>query len=524
MIKPNRDIFVKLSKEGNLIPVYREIFSDMQTPVGAFRKISRDSKYAYLLESVEGGERWSRFTFLGADPSIVIKTTGSKGVKITSAGEEEFEVNGDPLEEIKRVMSEYRPVGTEEMPPFFGGAVGHIGYDTVRFFEKLPEISKTDSDMPDVVMMITDSLVVFDNVRQTIKVVVNAHVSGDEPGKVYDAAVVKINELVGKLESDAPAPKISSAGAPAPKVESADASAPKIVSADAAGETARATAGGITYESNTEKEKYIESVKKCKGYIREGDIFQVVLAQRLSIKLKVPAFQVYRALRTVNPSPYMYYLKLDEWEVVGASPEILSRVEGKKVTVRPIAGTRPRGETVAEDRELEKELLADKKELAEHIMLVDLGRNDVGRVSSGGSVHVTDLMSIERYSHVMHICSTVEGELAEGKDCYDVVRATFPAGTLSGAPKIRAMEIIEELEPTRRGLYGGAIGYFGFSGSMDSAIAIRTLAVKGGTAFLGIGAGIVADSDPEKEWDETMNKGRALLRAIETAEKFFLGS
>jgi anthranilate synthase component 1 len=497
MIKPDRETFKNLSKEGNLIPVYREIFSDMLTPVGAFRKISRGSKYAYLLESVEGGERWSRYTFLGADPSIVIKTAGRKGVKITPAGEEEFEVKGDPLDEIKQVMSEYKPAGTEDMPPFFGGAVGHIGYDTVRFFEKLPEISKTDSEMPDVVMMITDSLVIFDNARQTIKIVVNAHVSGDGPDKVYDAAVAKINELVKKLES-------------------ADASV-----AESADEETPAKGGGLVYESNTEKEKFKESVDKCKKYIREGDIFQVVLAQRLSIKLKVPAFEVYRALRTVNPSPYMYYLKLDEWEVVGASPEILSRVEGRKVTLRPIAGTRPRGETQAEDRELEKELLADKKELAEHIMLVDLGRNDVGRVASGGSVHVTDLMSIERYSHVMHICSTVEGELADGKDCYDVVRATFPAGTLSGAPKIRAMEIIEELEPTRRGLYGGAVGYFGFSGSMDSAIAIRTLAVKAGTAYLGIGAGIVADSDPEKEWEETMNKGRALLRAIETADKFF---
>jgi len=493
MIKPTREAFRNHTKEGNLIPVYREIFSDMQTPVGAFRKISSDSKYAYLLESVEGGERWSRYTFLGADPSIVIKTTGSKGVRITAAGEEEFEVNGDPLEEIKKAMAEYKPVGTEDMPPFFGGAVGHIGYDTVRFFEKLPEISKTDSDIPDVVMMITDSLIIFDNVRQTIKVVVNAHVSGDEPDKVYDAAVAKVNDLVKKLETASPVAESNS----------------------------EKSSDELSYESNTKIEKFMESVKKCKEYILEGDIFQVVLAQRLSIKLKVPAFQVYRALRTVNPSPYMFYLKLDEWEVVGASPEILSRVEGKKVTVRPIAGTRPRGETVAEDKALEKELLADKKELAEHIMLVDLGRNDVGRVSSGGSVHVTDLMSIERYSHVMHICSTVEGELAEGKDCYDVIRATFPAGTLSGAPKIRAMEIIDELEPTRRGLYGGAIGYFGFSGSMDSAIAIRTLAVKDGTAYLGIGAGIVADSDPEKEFEETMNKGRALLRAIETAEQLF---
>ncbi|MDH5543107.1 MAG: anthranilate synthase component I [Nitrospinota bacterium] len=488
MIKPERNEFIKLSKKGNLIPVYREMFADLITPVGAFLKIAKDSRYAYLLESVEGVEKLGRYTFLGADPSIVIETSGRKGRKTTPAGVEEFTLEGDPLDEIKKVMSSYRPVGAEELPIFFGGAVGYIGYDTVRFFEKIPELSKKDTDIPDVTMMIADSLIIFDNVKQKVKVVVNAHVDGD-PGKVYDESVEKIERLVSKLESE------------------------QSFKAGIGG----AAKGKTEYVSNTEKERFKKSVEKCKHYIREGDIFQVVLAQRLSISLNVSAFDVYRALRTINPSPYMYYLRLGGWEVVGASPETLVRLENGKVTVRPIAGTRPRGDTEREDIALEKELLADEKELAEHIMLVDLGRNDVGRVSKGGAVKVTELKTIERYSHVMHITSTVEGDIADGKDCYDVLRATFPAGTLSGAPKIRAMEIIDELEPTRRGLYGGAVGYFGYSGNMDTAIAIRTLAVKGKTAYLGIGAGIVADSDPEKEWEETMNKGRALLKAVEAS-------
>ncbi len=488
MISPSREEFCELSKKGNLVPVYEEILADMQTPVEAFLKISKSSKYAYLLESVEGGEKWARYTFLGADPELVIKTSGNKAFRVTQDGEQEFKLDGDPLDEIKKVMSGYKPAGTEGLPLFFGGAVGYIGYDTVRFFENLPSISKKDTDLPDMVMMITDSLLIFDNVSQTLKVVVNAHIGeSDDVDNVYDEAVIKIEKLLTKLDEPLAYNRPSGKGS------------------------------AVVYESNTSKEDFEKAVEKCKDYILEGDIFQVVLAHRLSIKLTVPAFEVYRVLRTINPSPYMYYLKLDDWEVVGASPEILSRAENGKVTVRPIAGTRKRGETKEEDAELEKELLADEKELAEHIMLVDLGRNDAGRVSKGGTVTVTALKTIEKYSHVMHIVSNVEGELENGKDCFDVIRATFPAGTLSGAPKIRAMEIIEELEPVRRGLYGGAVGYFGFSGSMDTAIAIRTLAVNGNTAYLGIGAGIVADSVPEKEWEETMNKGKALLRALEIA-------
>jgi len=314
----------------------------------------------------------------------------------------------------------------------------------------------------------------------------DTHVDSD-PAEAYETALAKIERTLERLEQ------------PLKKTESVGRS------------------GETRFTSNTEKENFKKSVLRCKEYIKEGDIFQVVLAQRLAIELDVPAFDVYRALRTVNPSPYMYYLRLDDWEVVGASPEILSGLKGDIATVRPIAGTRPRGGSEREDLALEEELLGDEKELAEHVMLVDLGRNDLGRVSEGGSVKVTEFKTIERYSHVMHIVSNVEGRLKNGKDCFDVLRATFPAGTLSGAPKIRAMEIIDELEPTRRGLYGGAVGYFGFNGNMDTAIAIRTLAVNKGRAYLGIGAGIVADSDPEREWEETMNKGRALLRAIDIA-------
>ena len=486
MIRPTKEEFRELAKKGNLVPVYQDIFADTLTPVGAFMKIAAGARYSYLLESVEGGEKLGRYTFLGADPELVIKINDGTVTRITPNGSEEKKLDGDPLEELRRAMSLYRPVALQGLPPFYGGAVGVMGYDCVRYFEKLPQISVRDTDMPEMMFMITDTLLAFDNVAQTIKIIVNAHINAD-PDEVYDKAVEKISAIMAKLEKPLPIQDTGSA---------------KTAS---------------SYETNMEKEQYKKSVERCKEYIREGDIFQVVLAQRLAIKLDVPAFQVYRALRTVNPSPYMYYLRLDDWEVVGASPEILSRMQGETATVRPIAGTRPRGATDEEDKKLEKELLEDEKELAEHVMLVDLGRNDLGRVSEGGTVRVTDFKTIERYSHVMHIVSNVEGKVKG--DSFDVARATFPAGTLTGAPKIRAMEIIEELEPNRRGLYGGAVGYFGFNGNMDTAIAIRTLAVKNGTAYLGIGAGIVADSDPEREWDETMNKGRALLRAVEIAQR-----
>jgi anthranilate synthase component 1 len=486
MIKPNKKTFIELAQKGNVVPVYCDMLADLQTPVGAFLKISKGAKYSFLLESVEGGEKWGRYTFIGANPSLVVKTTGKNGIRITPKKREKFTVTTDPLDEIKKIMAGFKPVEVEGLPPFNGGFVGAISYDCVRFFEKLPEKAKKDMDFPDTVFMLADTMLVFDNVKQNIKILVNAHIDKKPAGKVYDEAVAKIKKMLTMLEKQVKQAKPKKGKSPE-----------------------------VTL--NTQEEDFCKSVDRCKHYIKEGDIFQVVLSHRMTIKPGVPAFEIYRALRVVNPSPYMYYLKLDDWEVVGASPEILSRVQNGKVVLRPLAGTRRRGKNDEEDKALEQELLRDEKELAEHIMLVDLGRNDVGRVSKAASVKVTDLKKVEKYSHVMHIVSNVEGELENGKDCFDVIRATFPAGTLSGAPKIRAMEIIEELEPTRRGLYGGTVGYFGLNGNMDHAIAIRTLAVKNGTAYLGVGAGIVADSDPKSEFQECMNKGRALLRAIELA-------
>jgi anthranilate synthase component 1 len=363
----------------------------------------------------------------------------------------------------------------------------------VRSFEDLPEDTMDDLQVPDARFVITDTLLIFDNVAQTIKIVSNAHVDNENIEESYNQAVKNIDAIEKKLRTSLP-------------VDINNESSPKIDSLD-------------RIESNFEKEHFINAVQKIKNYILEGDVIQVVLAQRLKFNISKDPFTIYRALRSINPSPYMYYLKFGDLKIVGSSPEILVRLEGEKIEVRPIAGTRKRGESEEEDQALEKDLLNDEKELAEHIMLVDLGRNDVGRVAKTNSVSVNEKFTIERYSHVMHIVSNVQGELKKGLDGYDVLAATFPAGTLSGAPKVRAMEIIEEMEPTRRGLYGGAVGYISFNGNMDTAIAIRTLLIKNNIAYLGVGAGIVADSVPENEFEETMNKGKALLKAIELAEK-----
>ncbi len=488
MYSLTKEEFVSHPKEGNLIPIYREIFADMETPVSAYMKIG-DTKYSYLLESVEGGEKWGRYTFLGAEPSIVFEYTGDS-VTITENGKSKtFVAEGDPLFELKKMMARYNPVDLPGLPRFFGGAVGYLSYDSVRFFEKMPETTVDEMNVPDALFVITDTILIFDNISNTIKVVSNAHVDKEGPQKAYEKATAKIDSLINRLKG------------PLPYFE--------VVKGDP---------GGAEFKSVVEREVFEKNVERCKEYIREGDIFQVVLAQRLEARLRVPPFQVYRALRRVNPSPYMFYLNFGEMKIVGASPESLVRVEDGVVEVRPIAGTRPRGKDKAEDDTMIKELMADEKELAEHIMLVDLGRNDVGRVSKGGSVRVTDLKMIEKYSHVIHIVSNVKGELINGMDSYDALRACFPAGTLSGAPKIRAMEIIEEMEGVRRGVYGGAVGYFSFSGNMDVAIAIRTLYIKGDTAYLGVGAGIVADSVPATEFQETINKGMALMKAVKIAE------
>ena len=490
MFKPSLEEFKKLAKSGNLIPVYKEILADLDTPVSAYMKIG-DGDYSFLLESVEGGEKWARYCFLGCDPAVVVSSKG-RNITIDENGKRQQSKieSGTPLSAIKEILARYNPVDVPGLPRFSGGAVGFISYDMVRFFEDLPEDTVDDLNVPDSQFIITDTMLVFDNVSQTIKMVSNAFIESDDLDEVYEQTIKKIGLLEEKLKT------------------------PLKISTQANEEVVQPK-----FESNIEKEKFKGAVDKVKQYILEGDAIQVVLSQRLSFDIKKKAFDIYRALRTVNPSPYMYFLKFGDIEVVGSSPEILVRLEDEKVEVRPIAGTRKRGKNEEEDVALEKDLLQDEKELAEHIMLVDLGRNDLGRVAKISSVEVNESFTVERYSHVMHIVSNVRGILKEGLDCFDVLEATFPAGTVSGAPKIRAMEIIEEMEPNRRGLYAGAVGYIGFSGNMDTAIAIRTLVVKEQIAYLGVGAGIVADSVSESEFEETMNKGRALLKAVELAEK-----
>ncbi len=491
MFKPSLAEFKELAKSGNLIPVYKEILADLDTPVSAYMKIS-GGEYSFLLESVEGGEKWARYCFLGCDPSVIISSKG-RAITIIKNGKKEIKQieSGSPLTAVKELLARYKPVSVPNLPRFSGGAVGFISYDMVRFFENLPDNTSDDLDVPDSQFVITDTLLVFDNVSQTIKIVSNAFIEEENLEAVYEKTTKKISLLEEKLRTPIVTCPVNNDGGP----------------------------GDLKFESNFEKENFKGAVDKIKQYILEGDAIQVVLAQRLNFKIKKKAFDIYRALRTINPSPYMYFLKFGDLEIVGSSPEILVRLEEEKVEVRPIAGTRKRGKDEEEDLALEKDLLQDEKELAEHIMLVDLGRNDLGRVAKVSTVEVNESFTIERYSHVMHIVSNVRGILKEGLDCFDVLEATFPAGTVSGAPKIRAMEIIEELEPTRRGLYAGTVGYIGFSGNMDTAIAIRTLVVKGQTAFLGVGAGIVADSVSENEFEETMSKGRALLKEIEVAEK-----
>ncbi|QPJ63189.1 MAG: anthranilate synthase component I [Candidatus Nitronauta litoralis] len=490
MLFPSLDEFKEKASKGNLIPVCKEIIADLDTPVSAYMKIGH-GPYSFLLESVEGGEKWARYCFLGCNPSTIVRTEG-RTVAIETNGETVTQtIEGEsPLSALRKILKDYEPVVDDRLPRFFGGAVGFISYDMVRFFEELPDENENDLELPDSLFVITDTLLIFDNVSHTIKIVSNAHTDQGELEEVYRETIEKIEKLEQLLRQPTPEVKFTeSNNTPA------------------------------TFESNFQKEDFLKAVERIKDYINEGDAIQVVLAQRLKFTLGQDPFTVYRALRTINPSPYMYYLNFGDVQIVGSSPEVLVRLENNQVEVRPIAGTRPRGKDEAEDVGLAEELLDDDKEVAEHIMLVDLGRNDLGRVSQTHSVEVNEQFTIERYSHVMHIVSNVRGQLKQGLDSFDVLEASFPAGTVSGAPKIRAMEIIDEMEPTRRGVYSGSVGYISFNGNMDTAIAIRTLVVKGNTAYLGVGAGIVADSVPEKEFEETMNKGKALLKAIELAEK-----
>ncbi|MDD4908122.1 MAG: anthranilate synthase component I [Candidatus Omnitrophica bacterium] len=488
MYYPDKKQFLKLSRKGNIIPVYRQIQADLDTPVSAFLKI-RDKGYNYLLESVEGGEKVARFSFLGSRPSLVFKSKG-RDIQISEKGRSKrFLTGSTPLDEIGKIMKRFKFVPVKGLPRFCGGLVGYMGYDAVRFFEKLPDKNPDDLNLPDSVFVLNDTLLIFDHINHTIKIVANVHldVKGRE-GLAYNEALRKIDSIYKRLRG-----RVS-----------------YDLQLDIPGKK-----NNIKVTSNFTRPEFERVVNKAKEYIRKGDIIQVVPSQRFKVKIgRRDHFDIYRNLRSLNPSPYMYFLEFNEVTLVGASPEMLVRCENGIVDTRPIAGTRPRGQTEEEDKKLEQELLADVKEKAEHLMLVDLGRNDLGRVCSYGKVEVAEFMRVERYSHVMHIVSDVRGRLAKGKDIYDVLKAAFPAGTVSGSPKIRAMEIIDELENVRRGPYAGCVGYLSFSGNMDACITIRTIVIKNNVAYIQAGGGIVADSRPSREYQETVNKARAQIEAL----------
>jgi anthranilate synthase component 1 len=492
--RPSLDEFIELSRQASLVPVYRQLIGDTLTPVTAFGKL-HDGEWAFLFESVIGGERVGRYSFLGSGPFLRFQAF-EQHVEIeidTGNGwRKETLEHSDPLRLLEERLNAYRAPHLSGLPRFCGGAVGYAGYDSVRYVERLPHPPPDDRRLPDLCFAFYDRMVIFDHLTKTIAVVVHAHVDPRDPKQSYQQACVRVDQLVERLQGEDM----------------------RLALTDIApvGETRRA------YRSNFEPRAFEDAVRRCKEYIQAGDIFQVVLSQRLETETTAKPFDIYRTLRVVNPSPFMFYVKAGSLALVGSSPEIMVRVESDRVTIRPLAGTRRRGKTEEEDQRLAAELLADPKERAEHIMLVDLGRNDVGRVARYGSVQLTDLMTVERYSHVMHISSNVSGRLEPGKSAFDALRACLPAGTLSGAPKVRAMEIIDELEPCRRGPYGGAIGYVDFSGNMDTCIALRTMVLKGQTAYVQAGAGIVADSIPEAEREETLNKAMGLLRALEIAE------
>ena len=496
MLTPSASDFDALAAGGfNLVPVCREIAADLETPVSAFLKVARGD-YSFLLESVRGGEKWGRYTFLGSEPALVVRARGNRMDLIRPGRAIEARHVDNAFEALRHEVQRLRAPEIPGLPRFFGGAVGFLAYDIVRCFEpRIPAAAHDDLGVPDLYMMFTDTVLVFDNVRQSLKIIANVPIEDFASTRIaYQSAQAKIDETIARLRQAAVAPCLETA--------------------------ARDGKGELKITSNQTREGYMGMVDAAKEYIAAGDIIQVVPSQRFEAPLTVHPFNLYRSLRTINPSPYMFYVRLGEMTLVGASPETMVRVEGREITLRPIAGTRPRGANEAEDLALERELLADPKEIAEHVMLVDLGRNDVGRVATIGSVKVTELMTVERYSHVMHIVSNVVGELQDGYDAFDAFRATFPQGTVSGAPKIRAMEIIDELEPVRRGVYAGAVGYFSYTGNTDTAIALRTLVVKNDRVYIQAGGGVVADSDPGSEFEESVNKARAMIRALGAAREF----
>ncbi len=486
MIQPDYKTFCRLARQGNLVPVYDAITADLLTPVSAFLRLARGAQYAFLLESVEGGEKIARYTFVGANPLEVFRY--AKGASIVEGEGRLHWEESNPIEFLRRRIGRYRPVRVPGLPPLVAGAIGYFAYDMVRLVERIPAKARDDVGLDDAVLMFYLGLVAFDHVQHRLWIVRNVFTDGEGSLRAkYNAAVREVAATRRVLERP-----------PEP-------------------ERRARTAGALHVASNFRRSAYLAAVRKAKRYIRAGDIFQVVLSQRFAARTSADPFAVYRALRALNPSPYMYFLRLGDVSVVGSSPEMLVKVQGREAFYRPIAGTRPRGCDDKEDHRLEAELAADPKERAEHIMLVDLGRNDLGRVCEYGSVRVEKLMTIERYSHVMHLVSSLRGRLRPEVDCFDALMACFPAGTVSGAPKVRAMEIIDEFEPTHRGIYAGGILYLDFSGNLDSCIAIRTLVAKGGRAYVQAGGGVVADSVPEREFEETVNKSRALLAALEAA-------
>ncbi len=482
MFIPSLEEYCQQSKDYNLVPVYTELLVDMETPISIFKKVCREGR-CYLLESVEGGENLARYSFIGFQPLLEYICKDGRGEIRDGTGVRAAE--GPPLDVLEEIMSGFKAPKMEQLPRFYGGAVGYFGYDLVRYVEDLPRFTDDDLQLPDGHFIVTRVVLIFDHVKHKVKIVVNT-CPGEHPAAAYNEAG-KLIRLVAKAIQE-------------PNGEAGTGFSPKKSEAQ--------------FTSNISKQDFLAKVLAAKEYIKAGDIFQVVLSQRLQTPLPGEPFDIYRHLRALNPAPYLYYLNFAETLIIGSSPEMLIRVEDGLVQTCPIAGTRPRGRNREEDRLLEAELLADEKEKAEHLMLVDLGRNDLGRVCEYGTIEVKDFMAVEKYSHVMHIVSTVEGKLAPGKTGFAALKACFPAGTLSGAPKIRAMEIIEELEPTRRGIYGGVIGYFGFTGNLDSCITIRTILVHKGITYVQVGAGIVADSDPEREYDETVNKAGALMETL----------
>jgi anthranilate synthase component 1 len=492
VLLPPPDVFEELAKRGNLVPVVREIAADLDTPLSLFRRLD-DGATSFLLESVEGGERWGRYSFIGSGARAVFRARGADVEWSAGGRTERLRADGDPLALLRERLATFHAVTPEglDLPRFIGGAVGLVGYDWVRFVERVPDTNPDPLGLPDLWFVLPETVVVYDNVRQAARVIRHVEIGdGDDPRRRYREADAAVEATVRRLREPLPA--------------------------DGGQEPVRAP---MDVQRSMSREAFRDIVKRGKEYIEAGDVFQVVLSQQFRLPLQVDPFVIYRHLRRINPSPYLFFVRCEGPVIIGASPEVLVRLEGDRVDLRPIAGTRRRGRTPEEDRELEAELLADPKECAEHVMLVDLGRNDVGRVSEIGSVDVNEFSVIERYSHVMHIVSNVQGRLRPGLDWLDLLRATFPAGTLTGAPKVRAMEIIDELEVTRRGPYGGCVGYVDYSGNMDTAIAIRAMVVNDGEIFVQAGAGIVADSDPEYEFQETLNKARALIEAIDLARE-----